>query len=99
MCKEFKITSSIAKYYLGIEIERDRKSKKIRLTQTAYARTILEKFGMLDCNPAKTPMEQRVQLINNVDENGQHGSIANVPYRQIIGSLMYFAVSTRPDLS
>jgi len=99
MCKEFKITSSIAKYYLGIEIERDRKSKKIRLTQTAYARTILKKFGMLDCNPAKTPMEQGVQLINNVDENGQYGSTANIPYRQIIGSLMYLAVSTRPDLS
>jgi len=99
MCKEFKITSSIAKYYLGIKIERDRKSKKIRLTQTAYARTILEKFEMLECNSAKTPMEQGVQLINNVDENGQHESTANVPYRQIIGSLMYLAVSTRPDLS
>lgn len=54
MCKEFQITSSIAKYYLGIEITRDRKLKKIRLSQTAYTKIILEKFGMLDCNSMDT---------------------------------------------
>lgn len=99
MCKEFYITSSIAKYYLDIEIIRDRKSKKIRLSQTAYMETILEKFGVSDCNTAQTPMESGVQLIRNLDENGQPGPISEVPYRQIVGSLMYLTVATRPDLS
>lgn len=98
MRKEFDITSSIANYYLGIEIIHDRKSKTISLSQTAYIKTILEKFGMVNCNAVQTPMESGVQLIKNL-ENEQPGQIANVPYRQIVGSLMYLAVGTRPDLS
>jgi len=99
MCQEFEITNSIAKFYLGIEINRDRDSRKIHLSQTAYIKTILEKFGMSDCNAVQTPMEPGTCLASNFDENGQPGPIADVPYRQIVGSLMYLAVATRPDLS
>lgn len=99
MNDEFEITSSIAKYYLGIEINHDKRSKKIRLSQTNYTRAILEKFKMTNCNPVQTPMEPGTQLVSNYDENGQPGPIADVPYRQLIGSLMYLAVATRPDLS
>lgn len=54
---------------------------------------------MLNCNKAQTPMESSSCFVSNFDENGQPGSIADVPYRQIIGSLMYLAVATSPDLS
>jgi len=54
---------------------------------------------MTDCNPIQTLMEPRIQLIDNVDEDGQPGQIADVSYRQIVGSLMYLAVGIRPNLS
>lgn len=52
--EEFEITSSIAKYYLGIEIDYDKNSKKIRLIQTNYTKAIMEKFGMTGSNPVDT---------------------------------------------
>lgn len=99
MNKEFEITSSTAKYYLGIEIIRNKKLKKIFLSQKKYIKAVLDKFEMTYCKTACTPMEPGAILISNKDENGQPGPVANVPYRQIIGSLMHLAISTRPDIS
>lgn len=68
------------------------KKKTIRLIQTAYAKAILEKFGMTSCNSVATPADTSTTL--NINEDPK-----NVPYRQLIGSLMYLAVVTRPDLA
>jgi hypothetical protein len=47
-------------YYLGIEVCQD--DSVISLCQKAYARRLLEKSGMADCNPSLTLMENRLQL-------------------------------------
>lgn len=54
-------------YYLGIEVEQ--KDGHIVLKQTGYARKILEKAGMLDCNPTTYPMDPKVQITS--DEQGE----------------------------
>lgn len=54
-------------YYLGIEVEQ--KDGHIVLKQTRYARKILEKAGMLDCNPTTYPMDPKVQITS--DEQGE----------------------------
>jgi len=95
----FEITSSIAKCYLGIEITRDRNLKLIKLSQAAYTKSILKKFYMLDCNEVTTPSDHSVQLKRNLDIDGNPGTIADVPYRELIGSLMYLAIGTRPDIT
>ena len=46
-----------AKVCLGLEITRDRKAKKLFLTQESYMQKIVEKFGMSDCKPFATPIE------------------------------------------
>ena len=48
------------KYYLGIEVQQS--SDSIKLGQSAYALKILEKAGLVDCNPCQTPMEIRLKL-------------------------------------
>jgi hypothetical protein len=47
-------------FYLGIEVHRD--DSGITLRQTAYAKRIVELAGLTDCNPALTPMEEKLKL-------------------------------------
>ena len=47
-------------YYLGIEVTQHLNS--IFLSQKAYIGDLLNKFGMVECNPLTTPMEQNLNL-------------------------------------
>ena len=44
-----------ASLVLGIEIKRDRQLGTLTISQEAYSKSILEKFGMSDCKPTSTP--------------------------------------------
>ena len=80
-------------WVLEVKVERDDKSKKIRLTQEATIMKILKKFEMTDCIPKTTPStlgherNQEIQLS------------PDFPYREMVGSLMYLATVTRPDIA
>jgi hypothetical protein len=53
--QNFKIVERPATYYLGLEIDK-RQDGKIKISQEAYARRILERFNFSNCNPVSTPM-------------------------------------------
>ena len=83
-------------YCLGIEFEQDLDKGVIVMKQQKYVTEILERFGMVDCNPVATPLNpsevlRKPSIEENIDEN--------LPYQSLIGSLMYLATSTRPDIS
>lgn len=101
MKKKFETTYSEVKCYLGIKVERDRKVRKLRLHQSitpAYVHTVLKTFKMDSCNPVGVLADTHQILTRNIDD-GNPGPITDVPYRQLIGSLMYLAVDTREDIS
>lgn len=76
-----------AKYCLGIEIIR---KERIFLSQAGYIRSLLDKFGMTDCKKASTPLTSGFKLTTDDQENKDE----TVPYRELIGSLMYHGHST-----
>ena len=41
----------------GVQIERDRPNKRIKLHMEGYIDTLLEQYGKQDCKPADTPMD------------------------------------------
>ncbi|KAL4581058.1 hypothetical protein LXL04_017266 [Taraxacum kok-saghyz] len=93
MKKEFEMSDlGLLSYYLGIEVSQKRRG--ISLRQTAYARKILEQFGLLDCNPTKSPMEPKLKITK--DEDGEE--VDPTEYRRVVGCLRYLT-HTRPDLS
>jgi hypothetical protein len=47
-------------FYLRIEVHQD--DSGITLRQTAYANRVVELAGLIDCNPALTPMEEKLKL-------------------------------------
>ncbi|GJY44903.1 ribonuclease H-like domain-containing protein [Tanacetum coccineum] len=65
-------------------------SNSIGLSQKKYAVEILERAGMVNCNPSRTP----------VDTESKPGDIVSDPtlYRSLAGSLQYLTF-TRPDIS
>lgn len=79
-------------YYLGIEVKQS--EGYIELKQTGYARKILEKAGMNDCNPAKYPMDPKELLTK--DEGGT--AVDATQYKSLVGGLRYL-VHTRPDIA
>lgn len=86
-----------AKFFLGIKIHRDREKGLLHISQGKYVRKMLNTFNMADCKPSHIPMETNLKLFEE-ESNDQHDKYANIPYRQIIGSLMYLMACTRPDI-
>ena len=51
------------KYFLGIQVRRDKERKIIHISQPEYIRTILGRYGMQDSKPASTPLPTGTRLI------------------------------------
>ncbi len=84
-----------AKIILGIEISRDRPTRRLFINQSEYTLNVLERFGMINSKSVATPMDNSY---HDVPENETEPA-GDVPYRQAIGSLMYLMITTRPDIA
>ena len=92
---EFKITAKPASYFLGLEINRDAEGN-IKVGQSAYAKKILEKFGMSRCRPCSTPITKSEKELNG---NETEQEDVKFPYRSAVGALMYLMTGTRLDIA
>lgn len=83
-------------YCLGIEFTHDENEGKMFMSQKSYIEDVLKRFHMEACKEASTPLEPNIKLCK--PEN-QSREMNKYPYQQLIGSLMYLAVATRPDIA
>ena len=88
-------------WLLGIKVTRDRAAHTISLSQSAFIDTILSRFSMTDAKPYASPMVpgayySKGDAPSSPDEAAR---MQRTPYRQAIGSLMYLAIATRPDIA
>jgi hypothetical protein len=91
--KKFEMTDlGKIKYFLGIEVTQS--AGGIFICQKKYAREVLERFKMDDCNPVQVPIISGTKLARD----GEGEKIDSTYYKQMIGSLMYMT-ATRPDLT
>jgi hypothetical protein len=79
-------------YYLGIEVTQN--PKYIFISQKKYIGELLNKFGMVECNPLSTPMEQNLKLTSKEGNEFEDAT----KYKQLVGSLIYLT-TTRPNIS
>jgi len=88
-------------YFLGMEVTRDRVKGTIKLSQCKYSADVLRRFGFLNAAPATLPMQPGLKLISKSPELSTtvSSSIEKYPYREVVGSMMYLQISTRPDLA
>ena len=88
-------------YCLGLQVIRNRENKTIHLSQQKYIENILERFNMKICKPSFTPMEANVKLSRDMCPQTlkEKQIMAKIPYRSIVGCLVYAMICTRPDIA
>jgi hypothetical protein len=88
-------------FLLGIEIARKREECKLYLSQRQYVINKLEEFDMADCKPVGTPMLPGTKLTSEDSPKtpDEHREMENIPYINAVGSLMYLATMTHPDIA
>src|SRR6266481_3144334 len=83
------------KKILGIQVIRDRKAGTLKIMQGAYIDKILARFNMAEANPVSTPLPKNIKL----DDIQAQTEDPSMPYAKAIGSLMYAAIQTQPDIA
>lgn len=87
-------------FVFGISIFHNPIDGLISLSQRAYTKHILKRFGMEACNPKRTPLSPGLSLSAStvpLSPTDQH-FMQDKPYREVLGSIMYLMITTRPDL-
>jgi hypothetical protein len=84
-------------WILGMQIHRDRKLREITLTQPLYITKALEKYGYAECKISDTP--ETVGLAHSEPTEEQKKPADRQRFMEITGTLMYAAISTRPDIA
>ncbi|KAL0448352.1 UNVERIFIED_CONTAM: Retrovirus-related Pol polyprotein from transposon TNT 1-94 [Sesamum latifolium] len=92
MSLEFDMTDlCLMPYYLGLEVKQSKEG--IFLSQAGYAKEVLKKFNMFDCNSVNTPMVTGLKLSKFGDEEKVNPTL----FKSLVGSLRYLTC-TRPDI-
>ena len=89
--KQFNITTSDLKLFVGMEVLHEKDS--VFVSQTNYIQRILRKFNMEGANSIKTPADPHVRLVVPSEPK------FNSPYREVVGSLLFLAMISRPDIA
>ncbi|GJS37572.1 retrotransposon protein, putative, ty1-copia subclass [Tanacetum coccineum] len=90
-----------AKKILGMEIVRDRSRKILRVSQSGYVSKILNNFRIDNGKSVQMPLGGHFKLslkdcpVRDCDVE----RMSKVPYANVVGSLMYLMVCTRPDIA
>ena len=82
------------KYYLGMQFDRD-ENGIFSVHQQKYIEEKLHDFDLEDSRPSNIPMDPGYQKRQEVPEDMTDREL----YRRAIGSLLYLAVNTRPDIA
>ena len=92
---ELSITPDMS-YYLGMNIIRDRPARTITINQTGYIDTLIDEYSIHTRNKTLTPM-----VVHFDDDPAMLELLSDSArslYLSKLGSLLYLAMHTRPDI-
>ncbi|GJV64785.1 retrotransposon protein, putative, ty1-copia subclass [Tanacetum coccineum] len=90
-----------AKKILGMEIIRDRSRKILRVSQSGYVSKILNNFRIDNRKSVQMLLGGHFKLLlkDFLIRDCDVERMSKVPYENVVGSLMYLMVCTRPDIA
>lgn len=88
-------------WILGMRVRRNRQKRELKLDQQQYLQKVIERFRMTQGNPAPTPEQTGIKLSKSHCPSSEDDKqyMRSVPYRSAVGSLLYAAIGTRPDIA
>ncbi|CAI7906372.1 unnamed protein product, partial [Closterium sp. NIES-54] len=84
-------------FYLGLHIERDMEKRCMRVHQRKYLEALAANFGQSEGHVA-TPFPSGFKCVKGPEEESV-GEEERRRFHSLVGSLMYAAVNTRPDVA
>ena len=100
LAKQFTTTElGPCTHFLGIAV--DRSAKGLFLSQQPFTDRLVEFAGLKTSKPAPTPLPLSHCLYEKTEEptDDEVDEMRNVPFRSVLGSLLYLATRSRPDIS
>ena len=88
-------------FFLNMHFKRNRSLLKIEIHQQPKISALLEELNLSDCIPAKTPADSHIQLNQTMSptEPLEKQRMETIPYKRIVGKLLYISITARPDIS
>ena len=87
-----------ASIFVGLEIERDRAARTLTIRQSRMTNDLVARYGMLQAQPKAIPLAAGTQLVKASDDS-QLLDKEQYGYAELVGSLLYLSVCTRPDIA
>jgi hypothetical protein len=90
------------RFVVGIAVNWDRPNRTVMLSQTALIDKIVAQFGQRNAAPSSLPMDPGLKLrranYKNMSKD-ELDEIKKLPYRSLVGCLLYLSIGTRPDIT
>ena len=83
-------------YCLGIHVEQDEQKQCLWIHQKQYILNMLEKYSLSEAKIVSTPADINVKLKK---DDGVSKEVNSVTYQSMVGSLLYAAIATCPDVA
>ena len=83
-------------YCLGINIQHDEENNCFWIQQKQYIMDMIQKYGLTDAKTVSSPADLNVKLRKDDRVSKQ---VNSVTYQLMVGSLLYAAIDTRPDIT
>jgi len=90
------------KTMLGLQINFNREAKLLVISQEKYINDLLKQYSLNSLEPRSIPMNSDTLLSLQscpIIDSQAHREMKRIPYREVVGALMYLACATRPDIS
>jgi len=103
LCKDIEVVDmGPVSLYLGICITHDHPNRKLYLSQKAFMTDLLNTWNMTNCHPTLIPLRHKLHELPDPPPNSLpdiNDIDIKVNYQCLVGSLIYLAVCTQPDIA